>query len=270
MAITLVVLDIDGTLLETGERISPETARAVAALAEDGLEVALASARPAESIKVVREAIGVPMPLIGDNGAITEDAEGRAIRTVDFEISQELARGLAALVERGDSAVNIYLSDGRWLAFGEPARIDREEHDTWMSATTRSDALDADEVAGLHALKIMCDSTDVAEVEDAVAQLDNVAMTHSGNGLHDLWPMDSGKGAALSALAEALGIGMDQVLAVGDSDTDVPMLELAGMSIAVQPGSPAAREAADLTAEGAGSTDLFRAIRRVVAESRDS
>ena len=166
--------------------------------------------------------------------------------------------------------MNIYLADERWLAFGESARIDREEHDTWMAASSRSDSLAADEVAGLHALKIMCDASDVAEVEAAVAQLNDVRISHSGNGLHDIWPAASGKGAALSALAATLGVGMDQVLAVGDSDTDVPMLELAGMSIAVQPGSPAARVAADLTAEGAGSTDLFRAIRRVVAESRDS
>ena len=83
-------------------------------------------------------------------------------------------------------------------------------------------------------------------------------------GLNDIWHVDSGKGNALVALGKALKIPLADVLAVGDSDTDVPMLMAAGTSIAVLPGAPDARAAATHSVRGAGSTELFKLVTRLI------
>lgn len=54
---------------------------------------------------------------------------------------------------------------------------------------------------------------------------------------------------AMLHLTESAGITFDQVLAVGDSDNDVCMLESAGTSVAFQPKSPRVRDAAGFVAE---------------------
>lgn len=263
MAIKLIVLDIDGTLLHTGEQIADATITQLRALAADGWQLALASARPTPSIRVLRERIGVPMHVIGDNGAHVETADGTLVRQVTFEVSPELATALSRFVHAGDAAINVYTDEGRWLAFGAGARIDREAHDTWTEPDTRAATLAADELVGVQSSKMMCEGADISGVQRAVEAIDGLHLTHSGNGLNDIWHEHSGKGNGLAALAGALGLEMDEVLSVGDSDTDVPMLALAGASIAVQPAAAKALAAAQFSARGAGSDEVFATIRRV-------
>ncbi|GAA1391170.1 HAD-IIB family hydrolase [Luteococcus peritonei] len=259
----LVVFDLDGTLLETGHRIEPGTAADVAALVADGMAVALASARLDESMAIVNQAIGPRMHRISYNGALTTLSDGTVVHEMDFEITPELSQALARLAEHG--AFHAYTADGRWLAIGEQPRIDREEHDTWCTAQVRARGIEPLELAGQRCLKVVCDGTPeaLAELEATVDGLDGVNITHSGLTLMDIWPSTSGKANGLLALCERLGIGPEQVLAVGDTATDVPMLQLAGQSIGVMPCAPVVQQAADHVVEGPGSPALFDLIRRL-------
>jgi len=58
-----------------------------------------------------------------------------------------------------------------------------------------------------------------------------------------------GKGPALRQLLDGWGADPAACLAVGDSESDVPMFQQVGVAVAVQPQSPAVRQAADLVLE---------------------
>lgn len=266
MGIQLVVFDVDGTLLHTGERLADATAERIAALVGAGAQLALASARPTESLRLVRDQIGVPMHLVGFNGAEVLHADDTPVREVGFAIEGRLAAALANFVAAGGNAINVYCSDGRWLGIGEKELLDREEHDTWTKATKRLANIRADQLLGLRVRKIMAEGDDraIPEVRTAVESVPGLVFTHSGMGLNDIWHVDSGKGNALVALGKALKIPLSDVLAVGDSDTDVPMLMAAGTSIAVLPGASDARAAATHSVRGAGSTELFKLVTRLI------
>ena len=263
MTIKLAVFDLDQTLITTGERITDRTAAHVASLVADGLPVALASARLDESIAVVNEAIGPRLAHISYNGALTTLADGTIVREVGFTIGDDLAAALAAFTER--ATIDVYCSDGRWLAYGQDDAIDREEHDTWCTADLRAPHASAADLAGLRVRKVMLEGANelVTPLYEIVAGMDGINLTHSSLVLHDVWPADSGKGNALAALCEALGLTADEVIAVGDSQTDLPMVEFAGTSIAVRPGSDVLAAAATETVEGPGSDALFAAVRRL-------
>lgn len=268
MSIKLAVFDLDHTLLFTGSRITPEAAAGVAALVADGLDVALASARLDESMAIVNDAIGTPLTRISYNGALTKLADGTVVHEVGFTITPELAETLAAFTvanESGQGAIDVYTSDDRWLAYGNPEAIAREEHDTWCQASERADQATAAELTGLRCRKIMCEGPAelIAPLEPAVAGIDGLNLTHSGMALHDIWPVASGKGNALAALCAHLGLAPDEVLACGDSATDVPMLQWAGTSIGVQPCAPAVTETATHLVPGAGSAELFATVRHL-------
>jgi hydroxymethylpyrimidine pyrophosphatase-like HAD family hydrolase len=71
------------------------------------------------------------------------------------------------------------------------------------------------------------------------------------------------KGTALLEIARHLGLSLEEVLAVGDADNDIGMLQAAGIGVAVRNAKPhvqaAAREVTDLTNnEGA----VAEAVRR--------
>ena len=75
---------------------------------------------------------------------------------------------------------------------------------------------------------------------------------------------DADKGAAVLALAELLGLGREQVLAIGDNGNDVTMLEAAGCSAAVADGAPEALAAAQYRTAAHDQNGVAQAVRRFV------
>jgi len=260
----LVVLDIDGTLLHTGVPLAEETIAGVAALHTAGHQICIASARPEASVEVLRERLDVPAEIIAYNGAVVRRAGGGLVSEITFTISPHLATELASFVARGQTAIEIYLADGRWWGFGDADLVAAEEEATWIRTDATAVSVTPAELEGLRVHKFLCDGEDLEQVYAAVSEIWGLHITQSGTHLHDIWHEDAGKGNALRSLVAEVGIEMERVISVGDSDTDVPMLMVAGAGIAVEPCSQRAREVADVTAQGAGSAALFEAIGGVI------
>ena len=76
-----------------------------------------------------------------------------------------------------------------------------------------------------------------------------IQVVDSGNGWLDFNPKGSSKGAALKILAEHLGISTKEMIAFGDSENDIAMLQEAGVSYAVESAKDHVKEAADHVCE---------------------
>ena len=63
--------------------------------------------------------------------------------------------------------------------------------------------------------------------------------------IYEILPKGASKGAALPHIARAACVDMKRTVAVGDFDNDVSMLKAAGVGIAVENASEAAKRAAD-------------------------
>ena len=66
---TLYVTDLDGTLLNTKDRINPESLRIINELVGRGMLFTYATARSLESACVVADGLTLTMPVIVYNGA---------------------------------------------------------------------------------------------------------------------------------------------------------------------------------------------------------
>jgi phosphoserine phosphatase len=65
-------------------------------------------------------------------------------------------------------------------------------------------------------------------------------------------------------LADKLNIPLDRIAAVGNSCYDIPMFEIAGLSIAFNPEDDCTREAADVIVEGKDLTKILSVLKRYV------
>jgi hypothetical protein len=70
------------------------------------------------------------------------------------------------------------------------------------------------------------------------------------------------KGTGLRALADEMGIPMEQVMAVGDSANDLEMIQAAGIGATVANGHPSVRAAADMVAEKRYGDGFIEAVLR--------
>ena len=67
-------------------------------------------------------------------------------------------------------------------------------------------------------------------------------------------PAGSGKTAAIRALSDLSGIGIEDIVAFGDDSNDVEMLKLCGIGVAVANAVPEALESADEVSESLKET----------------
>ncbi|MBQ7774465.1 MAG: HAD family hydrolase [Lachnospiraceae bacterium] len=83
---TLYVTDLDGTLLNTKDRISPYSLEVINGLVEQGMLFTYATARSLVSASVVTEGLSTQIPVIVYNGAfIIKPATGEILATAGFE-----------------------------------------------------------------------------------------------------------------------------------------------------------------------------------------
>jgi 5-amino-6-(5-phospho-D-ribitylamino)uracil phosphatase len=75
---------------------------------------------------------------------------------------------------------------------------------------------------------------------------------------------DATKETALAFLCRAWAIDPSQVLALGDSESDIGMIRMAGVGVAVGNAHPPVKAAADWIAPSAGEAGLAAAVRRFV------
>ena len=96
---------------------------------------------------------------------------------------------------------------------------------------------------------------------------DDVRLVHTAEHYLELLPVAATKGAALAHLAAHLGVSLDRVVAVGDHDNDLEMVEAAGLGVAMAHAPESVRAAADRVAPAPEDGGLLRLLAEVLPES---
>ncbi len=246
----MVATDVDGTLLDEWERVTPRTRTAVAALIADGVPFVLATGRPPRWIDPVVEGLGFPPLCVCGNGAVIYDsAADRILHTSTLDV--ESLAWIADLAER--------VLPGCGLA---AERVGRSAHDAatpqfvsspeyehaWLNPddtqVSRQEVISAPAIKMLIRLR----GTPSAEMQSALEShlAGRADITYStNNGLIELSAPGITKAAGLSVVAERLGVDPAAILAFGDMPNDVPMLRMAGHGVAMGNAHPEAQAAAD-------------------------
>lgn len=77
----------------------------------------------------------------------------------------------------------------------------------------------------------------------------------------DIVPRDGGKGVGVRATMERYGLSRDQVMAFGDGENDMPMLELAGVAVAMGNGEDQVKAMAHYVTDAVENDGVSKALR---------
>ena len=103
----LIATDVDGTLLDADERVTPRTRQAVLAAVAAGTEFVLATGRPPRWIAPVVDALGFAPMAVCANGAVIYDPSSDRIlsaRTLPVDLLAELAEANCLVVVPSEDA----------------------------------------------------------------------------------------------------------------------------------------------------------------------
>jgi Cof subfamily protein (haloacid dehalogenase superfamily) len=261
---SLLVTDVDGTLVRHDRTLAPSTIAAAHRLRESGVKLALVSSRPPGGLDVLRGPLGIDTPCAGFNGALVQDAAGAVV--VERTIPPDACREAVARLEEAGLDVWVF-AGGEWLLKNEAAvYIPREQLSISMGWRVVSDF--APYLGAVH--KVMGSSADTARVAAANAALraalgDQAAVLRSQDYYIDITHPLANKGEAALAIAALLGIAPEAMACIGDMPNDLPMFAVAGLAIAMGNAPPLVKARAQMIVAGNDDDGWAQAVARLLA-----
>ena len=248
MSYKLIALDLDGTLCNDEKAVTPRTAAALKQAQKHGIRVALASARPLHGLFREMHAIDCDKHhgiLIAYNGGKIVDASTKEILSQTI-IPHDLA--VEVLHYLKDFPVSPIIDDGeQFYAESEDTyKLDHECSNNTMDCTivpSLADALDFDLV------KILT-SVQPEQLYDVLSVIgkpyeDRLEFVRTAPFYIEVMPKNIHKAASLQLVCEKLGIRPEEVIAFGDAENDLEMIQFAGHGVAMGNACDALKDAAD-------------------------
>ena len=238
--IGLVLSDVDGTLVTSDKRLTPETVAAVAHLRERGIEFAVTSGRPPRGLAMLIEPLGLSTPLAGFNGGLIVDVAMKPIR--ELALSEMVVQPIINQLTSIGLSVWAYRGTEWFVLDGNGPHVEREARACAFSPT------EVKNFAGLreNVVKIVGVSDDEKTVDGARAAVNSlhgatVSATSSQTYYLDVTHQDANKGCVVDFLAQRFNLSHSAIAVIGDQSNDLLMFERAGVSVAVGNASEAVR-----------------------------
>lgn len=285
MAISLLALDLDGTLLNSRGEISQRNLNAIESAREKGVRVALVTGRRFRDSRPVALELGLDVPLISHNGALTKHAntlQTVAVLPLPLAAAREALRvgraaGADALLSDDHEGLGVLVYDHlsgdnvavhRYVAWARRLHGDEEGSKAVRQVDSLEDYLDHEPIhlafSGRCSAMDQLGETLQAELGSSVKVLSTQYLEQDFT-LLDVVNPSASKGAGVAAAAAELSVSADEIMAIGDNYNDLEMLLFAGTGVVMANAPLSLREIPGLHPTASNSEDgVALAIERFI------
>lgn len=263
----LIASDVDGTLLDDDENVTPRTRAAVHAAVAAGAHFVLATGRPPRWVPQVVEALGIaPMSVCANGAVIYDPATDRILsaRTLSPDVLAELAEVATRVIPGAGLAVERVGRSAHDAATPQFVSSPGYEH-AWLNPDNTE--VSFEDLLSAPAIKLLIRKAGARSADMFAALSKHIGIqgdiTYStNNGLIEVLPLGISKATGVAELARPLGIAAEDVVAFGDMPNDVPMISWAGLGVAMGNAHPEVIEAADEVTTPNTDDGLARVLER--------
>ncbi len=262
MAYKLIAIDIDGTLLTDDKKLPQKNIDAMRAAANAGVEIMMATGRPHKAATWVMEQAGIEGLILSAGGTLACHYPGGET-VYEAHLPPELVSEVADYCRENSlfwhciSGTDVYyetvgaLSQYTDSYFGFPGKV-----------------LDFTSAHGITFNKGNIVLGDESTIDVAKALDDRfgnrVEVLISDKKVIDITPKGVGKGVALLSVAALFGLSKDEVIAIGDTDADISMIQAAGLGVCMENGTPGTIAAADYIAPSNNDCGVAHVIEKFI------
>jgi Cof subfamily protein (haloacid dehalogenase superfamily) len=287
MAIRLLALDLDGTLLNSHGELSERNRSAIEQAREVGVSVAIVTGRRFRDARPLALHLGLDVPVISHNGALTKHA--RTLETVNaLLLPLNAARKVVELGRQHDA--DALVSDDPHgcglLVYDHISEnnVALAKYIAWSRRIVGDDAAEA--VRKVDSLDEYLDHPPIhiafSGTCEPMARLTGVLKERLGPEIQvlctiyprqdftlvDVLHPAASKGAGVAAVAAELALSSDQVMAVGDNHNDLEMLRYAGTGVIMANAENTLREEGDFHQTASNDEDgVALAIERFILKA---
>ncbi|WP_273126370.1 Cof-type HAD-IIB family hydrolase [Bacillus weihaiensis] len=279
----LIAIDLDGTLLSSHIEISQENIKALQEAQEAGHIVMICSGRAPEDIKIVLEKTPLECPIAGSNGTMVI-ADGKLLSQVS--IQKEIVQSVAKILNEQKFPFKIYTNKGIFVAktWSERMLIFLEENPDIAKGLTEKEykfmteqPKETDTIKHFEKVEDILSNTEITiqkffvptlsgknELITHLKDVKGISVTTSGPYNIEIMDVNGHKGNGVKVMAEYFNIPIEDTVAIGDNFNDVPMLEVAGLSVAMGNADPTVKEMADVVTLTNNEHGVAHAIREYI------
>ena len=226
----IVFSDVDGTLLNSRQEITPLTERAIKALKEKGIPFVITSARSPSGIYPILNEYGFNCPIISYSGALILDENRKVLYHRGMKKAE--AKRLLGYMEdrRMDLSWCVYSLDEWIVKDKSDPRIIYEENEVKAQAVHGTvDSAANDEI---NKILCICAPGKIGEIENELKEnFPQYSIAKSSDILLEIMESGITKETAVRTLCSLWDIPLSNAAAFGDNYNDVEMLEAVGSGI---------------------------------------
>ena len=249
---SLIVSDMDGTLLANDKSVPEGNRRAIKRAREKGIRFSICTGRIQTMTEFYLKELKLDTPVITANGAVIWDPVSKKILW-DYPMDEdEIFRLMWFCKEHKLDYCALTME----RSYFSPDNVRRRRFELYneiakahgfypMQLCEFDDEFRC--LRGEHVYKVLIYEVKAGQTALARKYLDaleKTGYTTSEKGLLDIAHRSVNKGFGLARLAELLHIPLERVCAMGDYENDIPMLEICGSPVAMGNGLRAVREKA--------------------------
>lgn len=270
MDIKLIATDLDGTLLQDDScSISHEDKNALEYASKKGIKIVIASGRTYSVMEKIMDEIKTVDYLIMSNGTSVYDLQNNKY-IFKTEISENTWRKVFNLLLEQGSVFEMYHQGKTYIPETMYDKFDSPHVSRACVTELKSHLIKiSDSFSELEggAEKFNVLYTPEANIEKLREKLDKVQeidITSSIPGNIEINKKGINKGEALKMLCSNINISPEEVISFGDNDNDIPMLEAAGVSFAVENATNGAKKAAKFITKPNVSNGVSCGIHKIL------
>jgi Cof subfamily protein (haloacid dehalogenase superfamily) len=225
----LIALDIDGTLLSSQLTVLPKTKAALQAVAAKGHHVVVVSSRLPRSVRNIADSLEIDV-------GVTVSFGGAYIlggNTILFEqtLSPELATEIIERVRNVALHVSLYSAEN-WFVEQDDYWAEQEAKIVGFTPTLVGDLLYHTEA--VHKFLVMGKAHEIALFQEGLRSSNlEVDAVRSKPTYCEVNPHDVHKASAVELVARHFGLSLADVIAFGDGENDLTMVQEAGTGVAM-------------------------------------
>lgn len=273
MKYKLLVLDVDGTLLNDKKEITPRTLAALLKVQQMGVHIVLASGRPTNGVLPLAKALELDhyggYVLSYNGGQIINVQTGEIL--FEKRINPEMLPYIDKKAKKNDFAIFTYHKDHIITDKPDNEHVQQEARLSNIQVVGVDNFVEAIDFPP-------CKCMLVSDDEEALVGLENhwkkrlagvLDVFRSEPYFLEVVPQFIDKGNTLGVLLSKLSIEPEDVVAIGDGVCDVTMLQLAGLGIAMGNAQDSVKACADVTTTSNEAEGVAIAVEKaILAEIR--
>ena len=259
----LLTLDLDGTLLNSDHDVSRRNIKILQMAEQQGIMAVLVSGRMHQSMLPISQKIGLRNPIISYNGGMVKHAETGEV-TFHLPVPRLFA---VQLIEHCQQT-------GLHLNFGWNDQLYVRECNKWSNlyeSRTGVVAKATGNLLNLHAaeptkMQVLADPEQIPNLFDQFQHMfdSDLYITRTQPEYIEFMNPGVSKGLAITALAEQLGIPIDETMAFGDGFNDESMIRTAGYSVAMENAEEEIKQISDYVTTSNDQDGVALAIEKLV------